>query len=100
MDNIYVIIRIAIYASMKVLGLLEKLLCTYSCCPITTSVLYFVVRNEIFGSDTSSITEIHVPSSLLANLLTLYFSTTNIEVWIPDHVCVRNNLQAVLLAGV
>ena len=35
---------------MKVLGLLEKLLCTYSCCPITTSVLYFVVRIEVFGS--------------------------------------------------
>ena len=38
MDNIYVIIWIAIYASIvKVLGLLEKLLCTYSCCPISTT---------------------------------------------------------------
>ena len=71
MDNIYVKIRIAIYASMKVLGLLEKLLRTYSCCPITTSVLYFVVSIEVFGSDTSSIGKIHVLSSLLANLLTL-----------------------------
>ena len=38
---------------MKVLGLLEKLLCTYSCCPITTSVLYIVVRIEGFSSNSS-----------------------------------------------
>ena len=78
MDNIYVIIRIAIYASMKVLGLLEKLLCTYSCCPITTSVLYIVARIEVFSSDSSRISKIYVPSSLFEELLTLHFPTSNI----------------------
>ena len=54
MDNIYVIIWIAIYTSMKVLGLLEKLLCTYSCCPITTSLVYRTSGLWSFSSTSSN----------------------------------------------
>ena len=54
MDNIYVIIWIAIYTSMKVLGLLEKLLCTYSCCPITTSFVHRTSGLWSFSSTSSN----------------------------------------------